>query len=119
MSQRIFGVDAGLDRVSARLERGTPLQQVGHRRGCLFDHPGHQIYTEHFLGHTVLYLQTRVHLEEIKLLSSRVVDELHGAGVGIVHAGQQARRGFVQGFARGVRQSGRRRFLDDFLVASL
>jgi hypothetical protein len=82
---RVLRVDAGLDGVAPR----DPLAReevVGQARGAVARQPQHELHevdAVHLLGHGVLDLQARVHLEERGLLAHRVVDELDRAGAAV------------------------------------
>src|SRR5262249_8334322 len=112
----ILGIDAGLDRPAG--ERHVALLERERLAGGDADHLLDQIDAGHELGHRMLDLQPRVHLEEIE---ARVLadDELDGAG-GIVtdRLGQRDRLRTHGGAGRRVDQR-RRGFLDDLLVAAL
>ena len=64
--RRILGVEAHLDGRA----RGVGGACVGQRQlaGGLADHPLDEVDAGHLLGHAVLDLQARVHLEEVELL---------------------------------------------------
>ena len=80
---------------------------------------GDDVDAGHRLGHRVLHLDARVHLEEEELLARGVDQELHRAGAAIFQPRGEAHRGLVQPRAQLRRQSGRRRLLDELLVAAL
>ena len=67
----------------------------------------------------MLHLDARIHLEEEELLARGVDQEFHRAGAAIFESRREAHRGFVQARAQLRGQSGRRRLLDDLLVAAL
>ena len=95
------------------------IAQSGRLAGRGEDHPLDQIDTAHFLGDSVLHLQSRVHFEEIELRRVGVVYELDRARGAIAHRKAELHRCQVQRVARFIGQSWRRRFLDDFLIAAL
>ncbi len=71
------------------------------------------------LGHGVLHLDARVHLDEEPLVAVVVVEELDGAGVVVADALGDLDRGLAEVGADIVRQIDRRGDLDDFLMAPL
>ena len=90
-------------------------QPLTHRHPDLFRH---EIDTGYCLGHRMLDLEARIHLQEIES-AVLAIDELDGAGVAIGgRAGDRGRRraDFV---ALGRLQRGRRRLLEDLLKAAL
>ena len=73
----------------------------------------HQIEPGAHLGHAVLDLEPRVHLEEEELAVVAAGDELDGARADVAHARHDAQRGVEQRLpprlARGACEEGRRR----------
>src|SRR5262249_45586644 len=83
----LLGADAALDRVAPWLQcvlRERQPAASGYTK--LFSN---EIDTEHTLGHRVLDLQARVHLEEVEI-PVRCQDEFHGAGISIAGSARQA-----------------------------
>ncbi len=119
IAARVLGIEPCLNRVPLRLQtRGEFLQRrEGARRQ--FDHPAHQIHTPDLLGHAVFDLQTGVHLKEIELLRSAVVDEFDRAGGAVTDRFRELDSSFAQGGRHAVRQIGRGRFFEYLLVAPL
>src|SRR5690606_5134166 len=66
----VLRVEAQLDRVTARLGAERRDGRVPGRDGEL---PSHQVYAVDLLGHRVLDLQARVHLQEVRLPRVEVV----------------------------------------------
>ena len=67
---RVLGIDARLDRPAVELHVVLPERQLLARRDA--DHLLDQVEAGHFLGHRMLDLQPRVHLEEVEALAARV-----------------------------------------------
>ncbi len=97
--QRILGVDAHLDRVAAEAHVGLRVAEL--LAGGDADLLAHQIDPRHHLGHRVLHLQARVHLEEVELAlrpqefdRARVLvtDRARGGESGRAHALAHGRR---------------------------
>ena len=117
VARRVFGIDAHLYGVTLCLVHMPG--QIGWLAGCHLDHPFDQVHmTDHF-GHAVLDLQTRVDLEEIERIGVGVIDKLDCAGRLISHGLAQGHRRCEQLCAPRCRESRRRCFFDDFLIASL
>ncbi len=113
----IFGVDAGFDRCAARVD--VEAGEWRHFACGLEDHPLDEVDAGDFFGDAVLDLESGVDFEEVELLGVVVVDELDGAGGGVVDGfgeegcgGEEAGPGFV-------RQAGCWGLFEDFLVAAL
>ena len=85
--------------------------------------PFHQIEPGDRFGDRMLDLQARVHLHEPEAAlfepAAAVGDELDGAGAFVSRGLGGGDRGFAHRRAQGGAHAGRRRFLDDFLVAAL
>ncbi len=80
----------------------------------------HQVDVGDLLGHRVLDLDARVHLDEARASPSRVEQELDGAGVDVADLPGEARRRRRRSASRSCRvEVRRRRDLDDLLVAPL
>ena len=112
----ILGVDPALDRMAAGhdvLLREAELLAGGHPDLRL-----HQVDTGHHLAHRVLHLDSRVDLDEIKVVLL-VDDELDCAGRIVAGGLCQADSGLAHLFADFLRQAGRRALLDQLLVPSL
>src|SRR5262249_6816714 len=82
------------------------------------DHLRHEVEAGHELGHGVLDLEPRIHLEEVEVLL-RIDDELDGARGLVADGGRKRYRLPSHGSARLVVEEGARRFLDDLLVPAL
>jgi hypothetical protein len=78
-----------------------------------------QVDPGHDLGHRVLDLDPRVHLDEEELVAVEIDEELHGPRVPITGRRTQPLRGFADRNAQLLRQINRRRHLHDLLVAAL
>jgi hypothetical protein len=88
----------------------------------------HQIETGDRLGDRVLYLQTRVHLQEVKRdlafwtlrTTGRSIDqEFHGPGIAVPGRAGRLNRGFSEPLAQIRRYHRRRALFDHFLMAPL
>ena len=77
-----------------------------------------EIDTRHELGHGMLDLKARVHLQEIK--AALVVDEeLDRSGAPVFHGFQKSRRGLEKPLARNVRQMRSGRLFPNLLMPAL
>ena len=76
---RVLGVDAALDGVAGELD--VLLGEVERRAGGDLDLLAHQVDAGDHLGHRVLDLQARVHLDEVEL--AVLEQELDGADAAI------------------------------------
>src|SRR5262249_3207129 len=115
-AQRILGVDAAFDRPAVALDvllREAELLARGYA-----DHPFDEIEAGGHLGHRMLDLQPRVHLEEVELAIA-ADDEFHGAGGLIFHRARESHRLLAHRLACRIVEKRRRRFLDHLLVAAL
>ncbi len=115
----VFRVQARLQRMAARLETLAQGGQGRQLAGGQLHHPAHQVDAEHLLGDAVLHLQAGVHFQKVEAVAVLIEDELHGAGVAVIHRRHQAAGGVVQGGAHVLRQVGGRGFFQHFLVAAL
>ena len=79
----------------------------------------HQVEPGDGLGDGVLHLQAGVHLQEEEFAGAGIDDELHGAGVVVTDAMGERHRCVMQSVAGGDIQIGRRRLLQQLLVAAL
>jgi hypothetical protein len=112
----VLGVDAALDRVAG--ERDVALLEAeAHPRGDA-DLLLHDVYARDHLGDGVLHLETRVRLHVIEL-PLIVHQELERAGVGVLHGLGRVHHQAAHLAPHLLRQDGRRRFLDQLLVAPL
>ena len=59
----------------------------------------HQVKPGHQLGHRMLYLQARIHLQEVKILLP-IHQELNGAGIGIARRLRHPHRGLTHAAAQ-------------------
>ncbi len=108
----ILGVDSAFDGRTARSRR---LRHRAARRDAQL--LAHQVAAEAHLGHRMLDLQARIHFEEVKVVA--LDQELRGAGVGVVRRAREFQRRVDHLRAHRVGKSGRRRFLDNLLMAPL
>ena len=116
VAERILRVDAALDRPAFALDLG--LRERQRLAGGHADHQLDQVEARDGLGHRMLDLQPRVHLEEVEALV--LADhELDRAGALVVDRLGQLHRLLAHGLARLVADEGRRRLLDHLLVAPL
>ena len=111
----VLGVDPALDGVAARndLLLGQRQALAGGDAQLL----GHEVDAVDELGHRVLDLQARVHLQEVELAVA--IDELDGAGVDVADRLRRGHRRLAHARARRGVDDRRRRLLDDLLVAAL
>ncbi len=79
----------------------------------------HQVEAGDLLGHRVLHLQAGVDLQEEELAGVVVEQQLHRARRDIADRLGQPHRGVSHGRSQAVVHRGRRRLLDDLLVAAL
>ena len=115
-AERILGVDAALDRPPGELEVLLREPELLARGDA--DHLLHQVESGDHLGHRVLDLQARVHLEEVEVAVA-IDHELHGPGGLVAHGFRERDRLLAHRAASLVVEERRRRFLDHLLVASL
>src|SRR5262249_41164506 len=110
-------VHAAFDRVAGRFQRrlreGDPLTR---RDPDLFRN---EIDSRDLLGHRMLDLDARVHLEKVEPIGGRVEQELHGPGVIVADRARERRRRLEQGLASLVAKRGRGCFLEDLLMPPL
>mmetsp|Transcript_29920 Transcript_29920/g.61308 ORF Transcript_29920/g.61308 Transcript_29920/m.61308 type:complete len:559 (-) Transcript_29920:306-1982(-) len=89
-TERILGVHASFEGPTLDVLCDTLGGEVG-RQGllaCDLEHVLDEIDTRHVLGHRVLHLEARVHLEEVEV-AVLVGEELNGTGGAIVHGSRQ------------------------------
>ena len=113
---RIFGVDAHFDGVATLSKLVLPPGQrraAGHRKLR-----ADEIDADDLLGHRMLDLQPRVHLEKIEVAFRRD-DELDGAGAAVVDAARRRHRRRGHALAKLVAVARRRRLLDHLLMPPL
>ena len=79
----------------------------------------HQIETGHQLSYRVLDLQTRIHLEKIKITRGVREQKLNGAGANVVYGFRDPDCDFTHSFAQLGVVNRRRAFFDYFLMATL
>ena len=115
-SERIFRVDTALNGPTIALNVGLGDGQFFTR--CNADHLLDQVQAGDALGDRVLHLQAGVHFQEIEVLVF-AHHELDRAGTLVLHGLGQGHGLLAHGFAGGVRDEGRRRFFDHFLMAAL
>jgi hypothetical protein len=83
------------------------------------EHQFDEVDAVRLLGHRMLDLETGVDLQEGGLLAHGVVDELHGPRALVTQGADQVCGGRQEPSSYVLGQTGRRRFLDEFLVAAL
>ncbi len=110
----VLGVEAGLDGVACRLGVGRHAGPGGD-----VEHQADEVEAGHELGHAVLDLEAGVDLEEVELAPRRVDQELDRAHRAVLHRAGQGSCRVVQPGAHLGGEVGRRRLLDDLLVAAL
>ena len=113
----VLGVDADLD-VMAPLQR--PHLGLGQRQRLArgdADLPFDEVDARDHFGDRVLDLQPGVHLEEEEV--TVLVDELHRAGVVVADGLRRLDCCLTHGVLDAVQQPGRRRLLDQLLMAPL
>ena len=88
----ILRIDTNLDRGAARF--WPQFFERSQLTGSQPHHPFDEIDTGDFLRHSMLDLQTCIHLEEEKFCSLRVIKKLDGSGRSIVQRSSEAFRGF-------------------------
>src|SRR3989454_12722916 len=98
--------------------RHTRLQGDWSSDVCLPILLAHEIDAGHQLGHGVLDLKTRVHLEEVEV-PLRVHEELDGASADVAGRLRDPARGLPHALAQGGIREGRGAFLDELLMAPL
>ena len=111
----ILGVQAHLERVAAPLGPARPRQPLAGRRSELL---ADDVDSGHELGDGVLDLQARVQLDEVEG-PVRPEQELEGAGVAVADRVAGALGRGLHLLAPLGRERGRRRLLDQLLVAPL
>src|SRR6056297_1014453 len=112
---RILGVDARFHRMPAAAD--LLLRERQSFAGGHAQLPFDQVQARDALGHRVLHLQPRIHLEEIEALF--VDQEFHGACTDVIDRLRRLDRGVQELLPDSGIQPGRRRFLDHLLVSSL
>ena len=120
---RVLGGDAALDGVAVAghlvLHRHADL--LGVQRVALGDEDlrPHEVEARDDLGHRVLDLDARVHLDEEPLMAVEVVEELHRARVVVADLAGQPGGRVAELLDDVLGQAERRGHLDDLLVAAL
>ena len=112
---RVLRIDARLDGVAVELDL-ILLQRQRLAEGDA-QLPFDEVDAGDQLGHGMLDLEARVHLDEEHVLA--VGDELDGAGADIVHRARRLSRGGADRLALGGIERRRRRLLDHLLVPAL
>ncbi|MBK7974007.1 MAG: hypothetical protein IPK07_12275 [Deltaproteobacteria bacterium] len=115
VARRVLGVEPHLDRVAAHLGRLPGELQAARD----LDLELHQVEPGGELRHRVLHLQACVHLEEAHAVGGRIVEELDAADVLIARRGGDPLGHPAQRTVLLLREHGRRRLLDELLVAAL
>ena len=112
----VLRVQPDLDGVAGRPDgSGVEPQPLAGRDPELV---GDQVAPGHELGHRMLDLEPRVHLEEGR--DAAVVDEeLAGARVHVADRAREGQRGVSESLAKAARHGRRWRLLEDLLVAAL
>ncbi len=114
---RILGADARLDRPAT--PRQVLLLERQRLAGGHAQLPLDQVDAQGGLGHRVLDLQPRIHLQEKRVAAAGIKDEFDGAGAVVVDGPSDRQRMAVQRLALRVSKVGGRRFLDHLLVVAL
>src|SRR5262249_52433495 len=112
---RIFRVDAALDGMA--VEFHVALEEFEIAAGGDADLFEHEIDVGDHLGHGVLDLDARVHLDEIKL--AVLVEELDRADAEIFELAHRLGDGFADGGARGLVERGAAALFPDLLIPAL
>src|SRR5262245_23844701 len=112
---RIFSIDAALDGVAVKLD--VALRELELAAGGDADLFEHEIDVGDHLGHRVLDLDARVHLDEIKL--AVLVEELDRADAEIFELAHRLGDGFADGGARGLVERGAAALFPDLLIPAL
>ena len=115
-ARRILGVDPRLDRPAAERDLVLPERQL--LAGGDADHQLDEVEAGDHLGHRVLDLEARVHLEEVEAAVG-ADDELDRAGRAVLHRLGERDRLLAHRVARGLVEERRRRLLEHLLVAAL
>ena len=113
---RILGVDARLERPA--VEPDVLLREGKRLAGGDADHQLHEVEAGHQLGHRMLDLQPRVHLQEVEIAVA-VDDELHRAGGAVADRPGQRHGLRAHRLPRRLVEKRARRLLDHLLMAAL
>ena len=116
VAERVFSVETRLDGPALQLHVLLLERQLAARRHA--DHQLDQVEAGDQLGHRMLDLQARVHLEEVEL-AVLVDDELDGAGALVFDCLGQRDGLLAHSLARLGVEERARRLLDHLLVAAL
>ena len=116
VGKRILGVDAALDRRAPKVDVG--LRVAERLAGGDPELLAHEIDAGDHLGHRVLDLEPRVHLEEIEAAVS-VHEELDRPGVDVAGRLRDPAGGLAHALAHRAVHARRGRFLDELLVPAL
>ena len=123
MAVRVLGGDAALYCHPAALDGVLPWDVERGRMQLVAggdqDLAAHQVHSSHHLGHGVLDLNTRIHLDEEELLPINVEQELHRAGIAVCDRPAQPDGRVADPRPQRVGDADRRGELDDLLVAPL
>ena len=114
--RRILGVDAQLDHVPGARPAAAAVRELLPRRDPHL--LAHEVDRREELRHGMLDLEARVHLDE-RERAVRADEELDRAGVAVADVLARALGGGLHLLAQLVAQRGRRRLLDELLVAAL
>ena len=120
---RVLGGDAALDGVAVARDLGLlgngDLRAEQRVAFCDENLRADEVDAGDALGHRMLNLDARVHLDEEPVLLVHVVEELDGAGVVVADALGEGHRGFTEFLAHDGIELHRRCDLDDLLIATL
>src|SRR5690606_7957443 len=111
----IFGIDTAFDRMAAELH--VALAQCEFLACSDEDLLLNQVDARDHFCNRVLYLNTRVHFDEIEL--AVFVEEFKRTRATVLHATAGFCTAFANAFDQATGNTGRRRFFDDLLVAPL
>jgi hypothetical protein len=112
----VLGIEPAFDRPAVELH--VVLRKAQFLAGGDADHLLHQIDAGDEFGHRVLDLEAGVHLEEVEV-AVPIDDELDGAGRMVADRFRKSDGLRAHGGAGRLVEEGRRRLLDDLLVAAL
>ncbi len=85
----------------------------------LFDHPAHQIHTEHRFGDAMFHLQTGIHFQEVELVILGIVNKFNGTCRAVLNTLYQAEGRSMEGFTSSLRKARSRSFFNNLLVTAL
>ncbi len=120
--QRVLGRDPALQGVTVQMHIGLAGGAGGLGQGRALgdqDLGLHDVDAGDLLGHGMLDLDARVHLDEVELLAVHIHQEFDGAGVLVADGAADLQRQRADLGALVLGQIGRGRAFDDLLVAAL